>query len=248
MKEKNYEALAPFYDLLTENVDYDAVHRFYTGIFRAQNHTPKILLDLACGTGTLTFAFEKDGFDVIGTDCSEQMLSVAMEKKFENQSSALFLHQPAQELDLYGTVDTVVCNLDAVNHFPPEQIGEIFRRVSLFTEPNGLFVFDVNSRFKFETLLADRCYSSDADGVFCCWNSRYEKGKAVITMELFHRQKDKSYRRETQTVTEYFYSDEFLRNLLEKHGFDLVGICADYSFDPPKEDSQRIHYLARKRD
>ena len=248
MKQKSYHSLAPFYDTLTGNVDYSAIHSFYSSVFCTFGHSPKILLDLACGTGTLTFSFEKDGIEVIGADSSETMLSVAMEKKYELNSSALFLCQAAHRLDLYGTVDTTVCNLDAVNHFSPDTMDEAFRRVSLFTEPNGLFVFDVNSPYKFEKLLSDQCYSYDASGVFCCWNSTFDGKKAVITLDLFSEEADKSYRRETETVTEYFYSDEFLRSLLEKHGFDCLAVYADFSLSEPKEESQRIHYVARKRE
>lgn len=247
MKKASYEALASFYDTLTGNVDYDAVHGFYRDIFRQYRHTPHILLDLACGTGTLSFLFERDGAEVIGTDCSESMLAVATDKRFRQSSSVLFLHQAAHELDLYGTVDTVVCNLDAVNHFLPEQIGEVFRRVALFLEPNGLFVFDVNSLYKFERFLSDSCYSFDAENVFCCWNSTFDGKKANITLDLFSEE-NKLYARQTETVTEYFYSDELLRSLLTKNNMELLAVFSDYTLNEPTKQSERIHYLARKRD
>lgn len=247
-RSEDYASLAPFYDALTGNVDYVHVHRFYTELFQKYGHTPRILLDLACGTGTLSFAFEKDGIEVIGADSSEQMLSAAMEKKFENGSQVLFLHQPAQRLDLYGTVDVTVCNLDAVNHFAPVYLPEIFRRVSLFMEPDGLFLFDVNSQYKFEYLLNNRCYSYDTGDVFCSWSSRYDgKSQADIQLELFEYQGDGQYTRQTEHIREFFYSDETLTRLLDKNGFDLLERLADYTQTPPEETSQRIHYIARKR-
>ncbi len=247
-KAKEYRSLAPFYDRLTDNVDYDSVHRFYLWVFETYHPSPRILLDLACGTGTLSFAFEKDGIDVIGVDSSEQMLSVAMDKKYDSGSQVLFLKQEAQKLDLYGTVDVTVCNLDAVNHFPPKVLPEIIRRISLFTEPGGLFVFDVNSRYKFEQLLNDCCYSYDDGDVFCSWSGRYDgRKKAEICLDIFERTQDGTYTRETQQIDEFYYDDKYLCRLLDENGFDLLSCLSDYTDKPPEETSQRIHYLARKR-
>ena len=184
---REYSSLANYYDTLTGNVDYNSIHGFYTEIFKKLEHKPKILLDLACGTGTLSFKFEKDGFEVIGTDSSEDMLSVAMDKKYELSSNVLFLNQKASELDLYGTVDTVICNLDAVNHFAPKDIHEIIRRVSLFLEPNGIFVFDVNTLYKFENMLNNNCYSYDDDEIFCSWSSVFSDNKAKIHLDIFEK-------------------------------------------------------------
>lgn len=249
MHTSEYSSLAPFYDTLTGNVDYHQIHGFYTRLFQQYGHTPRLLLDLACGTGTLSFAFEQDGIDVIGVDSSEQMLSVAMEKKWDKDSQALFLLQPAHRLDLYGTVDVTLCNLDAINHFSPKHLPEIFRRVALFTEPGGLFFFDVNSRYKFEHLLNDCCYSYDTDDVFCSWSSRYDEkeGRADIQLDLFEREDDGRYSRQSESIREYYYDDITLTGLLEENGFVLLDRLADFTHSPPVETSQRIHYLARKR-
>lgn len=243
-----YSSLANHYDTLTGNVDYEHIHRFYNEIFEKLSHSPKILLDLACGTGSLSFLFEKDGIDVIGTDSSEDMLFVAMDKKYELASNVLFLNQKASKLDLYGTVDTAVCNLDAVNHFPPQEIDEIIRRVALFLEPNGIFVFDVNSQYKFENLLNGNCYSYDENDVFCSWTSTFENKKAQIHLDIFEKISDNTYSRSEQSIDEYYYSDEELMQMLDNHGLDILFKTADFTLLPPDDKSQRIHYIVRKRE
>ena len=242
----NYSAIASFYDILTDNVDYGKVHRFYSQVFEEFGHHPHILLDLACGTGRLCFAFERDGIDVIGVDCSEYMLDVAYEGKIERGSNALFLQQPAHKLDLYGTVDTVVCNLDSVNHFAPKNIQKVFERVALFAESGSLFVFDVNSKYKFENLLNDACYCSDCGDMFCVWTSTFDGKKADIRMDVFERAGE-LYKRREDSVVEYYYSDEYISDLLNRCGFDLLGKYADFCPTPPSQNSQRIHYIAKRR-
>lgn len=243
-----YSSLADHYDTLTGNVDYDDIHGFYKKIFEKLNHKPEILLDLACGTGSLSFLFEKDGIEVIGTDSSEDMLSIAMDKKYDLSSNVLFLNQKASELDLYGTVDTVICNLDAMNHFSPQDIDEVIRRVSLFLEPDGIFVFDVNSLYKFENMLNGNCYSYDENNVFCSWTSTFTDKKAKIHLDIFEKISDNTYNRSEQNIEEYYYSDAELTEKLIKYGLELVFNTADFTLSPPEEKSQRIHYIVRKRD
>ena len=176
------------------------------------------------------------------------MLFVAMDKKYELASNVLFLNQKASELDLYGTVDTAVCNLDAVNHFPPQEIDEIIRRAALFLEPNGIFVFDVNSQYKFENLLNGNCYSYDENDVFCSWTSTFENKKAQIHLDIFEKISDNTYSRSEQSIDEYYYSDEELMQMLDNHGLDILFKTADFTLLPPDDKSQRIHYIVRKRE
>lgn len=243
-----YSSLADCYDTLTGNVDYEEIHLFYNEIFSRLTHKPKILLDLACGTGSLSFLFEKDGIEVIGTDSSDDMLSVAMNKKYDLSSNVLFLNQKASELDLYGTVDTVICNLDAVNHFAPKDIEKVIKRVSLFLEPNGVFVFDVNTLYKFENMLKSNCYSYDDDDVFCSWTSTFFDKKAKIHLDIFEKMSDNTYVRSEQCIEEYYYSDEEIIKLLKKYSLDVLLKTADFTHFPPEEKSQRIHYIVRKRE
>ena len=151
-----------------------------------------------------------------------------------------------QELDLYGTVDAVVCNLDAVNHIPPETLPAVFDRVSLFLAPGGLFVFDVDSEYKFSRILGNETFVYDLPAVYCVWQNAYRAGRLQIHLDLFSPVGGK-YRRETEDFCEYYHSDDFLCRQLSASGLELLGRFADYALEPVGKTTQRIHYVAQKR-
>ena len=141
----SYEAFASYYDGLMQNVDYEKRAEYFCSLAERVGHTPGLALDLACGTGSLTLALARRGWDIYGVDASPAMLSVAQEKAAQEGVSLLFLCQPMQKLDLYGTVNTVICTLDSLNHLTEEEeLAETFRRVSLFLEPGaGSFLIPI---------------------------------------------------------------------------------------------------------
>ena len=137
-----YGDFAYYYDMLTENVDYEKRCEYITDLLAENGAGKGILLDLACGTGTMSFLLAEKGYDVIGVDASEDMLSVAQEKKMESGSDIMFLCQRMEELDLFGTINAAVCTLDSINHITDEEtVKKVISKVSLFMEDKGLFVF-----------------------------------------------------------------------------------------------------------
>ena len=123
----SYGIFSSVYDILTENVEYERIAEKICSLLTRNGINGGLLLDLGCGTGTLSFLLEKKGYDVIGVDPSEDMLAVANEKKYDENSQAIFLCQSGEELDLYGTIDCAVSVLDTVNHIPAiEKIRETF--------------------------------------------------------------------------------------------------------------------------
>ena len=141
-----YDALAPWYDELTRDVDYGRFADFYEALFRADGGEFRLLLDLCCGTGTLALLMASRGYDMIAADASEEMLMSAREKAYASGGPApLFICQRAGELDLYGTVDAAYSSLDSLSYVPFEELRECFRRLRLFIRPGGLFVFDLRT-------------------------------------------------------------------------------------------------------
>ena len=141
-----YGPLASVYDKFTSDIDYESFADFYESVFSERQKTVKTLLDVGCGTGTLTAIMAQRGYELVAADASSDMLCIAQEKFSElpDVIPPLFLCQSMTELDLYGTVDAAVSCLDAVNYLPPEDLPEFFRLLNLFVEPGGLFVFDIN--------------------------------------------------------------------------------------------------------
>lgn len=255
-----YGIFARYYDALTANIDYTARARYFDELLRRywaprfehpelEMPQPKLVLDLACGTGSLSFALQDLGYEVIGADASSEMLSLAVSKSYELDTAErpVFLNQEMDKLDLYGTVDATVCALDSVNHVESEDmLLASFKKVSLFTNPGGLFIFDANTLHKHRDVLACNTFIYDLPQVFCAWQNMYdESGHRVdITLDFFEKL-DSAYKRSTESFSEYFYSEKRLVELLEKSGFEHLATLVDNSLDSDAE-AQRLVYVAKK--
>lgn len=261
----SYNTFAGFYDELTDNISYPARAAYFDSVIRRFCPQASILLDLACGTGSLSIELARLGYDVVGTDASEQMLSEAMQKKaqvlygedFEREEPSdpqveklLFLCQTMQELDMYGTIDAAVCALDSINHITdPAVVQKVFDRVSLFLNPGAVFVFDVNSIYKHREVLGNNVYVFDREDVYCVWQNSCQEDGALVQMDLDFFEYDEEsdrYTRTSESFCERAYSDEQIRAFLQKSGLKLLATYAEDSFDPVQEDTQRIIYVAQK--
>ncbi len=244
-----YGDFAYVYDILTENVNYEERCEYICNLLALGGVSKGILLDLACGTGTLSFMLQDRGYDVIGVDGSEDMLSVAMEKKMESgNQDIIFLHQNMESLNLFGTINAAVCTLDSINHVTdPEKVKEIFRRVSLFMEDGGIFLFDVNTPYKHKEILADNTFIYDMDEVFCHWqNSTDENMLTNVSLDIFAMEEDGRYIRIEESFCERGYSLEDIRKWLEACRFEVVDTYAEMTQDKVKPDTQRAVFVAKK--
>ena len=186
----SYNVFARYYDALTANVDYEMMADYLCALLEREGHKAGLTLDLACGTGNLTLQLAKKGIDIYGIDASMDMLSVAQEKAAEAGCSILFLCQKMQSLDLYGTVNTVFCSLDSINHLVTEQdVKQAFQRVSLFLETDGYFVFDLNTLYKHRCVLGENAYVYDLTDVFCAWQNHFEEatGRVLVSLVFFEK-------------------------------------------------------------
>ena len=243
-----YEDLAPYYDILTRDVDYCAFADYYEAVFKRYGISPKLVLDLACGTGALTWEMARRGYEMIGVDISSAMLAEARHKadSVEFGIMPVFVNQSLEMLDLYGTVEAAVCCLDGMNYIPEESIGEVFKRINLFIEPGGVFVFDINSPYKLKNMDGD-IFIDETDDVFCVWRSDYSEADncCFYGMDVFTRCGEDRWERMFEEHVEYIYEPEKLKELLEEHGFCDVCIFGEMSFEKPPEDEQRIFIAAR---
>ncbi|MBO5252734.1 MAG: class I SAM-dependent methyltransferase [Clostridia bacterium] len=237
-----YDVFARYYDALTANVDYAGRAAYLAALLKNLGHEPGLTLDLACGTGSLTLELHKLGFDVYGVDGSVSMLSEAKDKAYDMDADVLFLYQKMQSLDLYGTVDTVFCSLDSINHLPgAEQVLETFKRVAFFMNDDSWFVFDVNTPYKHEHVLGSNTFVYDLADIYCVWQNTYDPqdGSVAISLDFFEKQ-GKTYTRSSERFSEQVYSPEEITEMLRKAGFDDVRIYGDMSFEAPKETEQRL--------
>lgn len=221
---------------------------FFVALFAREEIEPKIILDLACGTGSLTRLLAQRGYDMIGVDASPEMLMQAMQNTFDCEPRPLFLNQRMEQLDLYGTVDVCLCCLDSINYVTePSVLQQAFERVHLFLEPKtGLFVFDINTPEKFARIDGNSYVREDED-VFCVWQAAVENGLCAYQFDIFELDGD-TWTRAQETHEERVYSIGEVTVMLEKAGFSEIKVYGDQDFSPARGGEDRVYITARKRD
>ena len=237
-----YGPLASWYDQLTGDVPYQAFAAYYEAEFARKGGEFRLLLDLCCGTGTLTAIMAARGYEMIAVDASEDMLMEAREKAASLPTPPLFLLQSAEELDLYGTVDAAFCSLDAMNYLPRELLPEVFRRLHLFVRPGGLLIFDVHTS-EWMRALDGQVFVDENDDVLCLWRADYDEEEDAIVygMDLFTR-RGRLWERSEEEHVEYIHSCELLRELLEAAGFTDIQL----KLDGPQSDNGRLYVVATR--
>ncbi|MBR0162324.1 MAG: class I SAM-dependent methyltransferase [Oscillospiraceae bacterium] len=224
----SYESLAPFYDRLTCDVDYIGFADRYETAFLSDGGPFHLLLDLCCGTGSMSLEMSRRGYELIAVDASEDMLMEAREKCASLPVPPLFLQQDAAKLDLYGTVDAAFCSLEGINYLAPAQLTEMISRLRNFIRPHGLFLFDIRSPEYLKHIDGSTSIDEDED-VFCVWRADFdpEENALIYGMDLFSR-KGKLWTRSREEHVEYAHSPAFLKSLFLQYGFeDFTVISAD---------------------
>ena len=237
-----YGPLAFWYDRLTLDIPYEAFVDFYEKEFSADGGEFKVLLDLCCGTGTLTWLLAERGYEMIAADASPDMLMQAASKAAEVSVPPLFLCQDASALDLYGTVDAAVCSLDGMNYIPESELPEVFHRLHLFVRPGGLLIFDIKTPEWFRSV--DGSVSVDeTEDMLCLWRAEFDTEENAICyrMDIFSKS-GSLWRRDSEEHIEYAHSPERLAELLEIAGFENVRLCCDC----PQSDGGRLFITAKR--
>ncbi len=246
-----YGDFAYYYDLLTGNVDYESRCDYISSLLAENGVSKGILLDLACGTGTMSLLLSEKGYDVIGVDASEEMLSQAQEKKMEKGADIIFLCQKMEELDLFGTINAAVSTLDSLNHVTDEEaLREIFRRVSLFMEDGGIFLFDVNTPYKHKEVLGDNTFVYDMDEVYCVWqNTTDEELLTQVSLDIFEKDTEDEedvYFRYSEEFCERGYELGKIKGILEENKFEVMSVYEEMTKSPVGDKTERAVFVAKK--
>ena len=239
-----YGDFAEAYDALTFNVPYNDIADYYVRILGGITDG-KRLLDMGCGTGSLTVRLAERGFDAIGQDASPDMLTFAAAKS----DKITWVCQKMEETELGEQVDAIISTLDSVNHLPNrEAVERCFRRAAENLKSGGAFVFDVNTIRKHRETLGDNTFVYDVDGVYCVWTNTFDStdNGVDIELDLFFEEEDGSYSRGGESFREIAFSERELREMLAAAGFEIVNVWEYMTFDAPNENSDKLLIAARK--
>ena len=180
-----YTSFAYVYDTFMDNVPYGEWARHIREKLCEHGVTDGIVLDLGCGTGTMTERLAGYGYDMIGVDNSEEMLELAMEKKTESGYDILYLLQDMRGFELYGTVRAVVSVCDSVNYITePDELEDVFRLVNNYLDPKGIFLFDFNTVHKYRDVIGDSTIAEDRGVCSFIWDNRYYEKEQINEYDL----------------------------------------------------------------
>ena len=247
-----YEKFAQVYDLFMDNIDYEGWAEYVTDRLREYEITDGLVLELGCGTGTMTGLLAGKGYDMIGVDNSEEMLAEAMEKRVESGQDILYLLQDMQEFELYGTVRAAVSVCDSVNYITePEELKEVFRLVNNYLDPEGVFIFDFNTVYKYKEVMGDTVIAEDRGECSFIWDNYYYDEEKIneYDLTLFIREEGKEknlYRKYQETHYQRGYTLDEMKELIQSSGLIFETAYDAFTHEAPTEKSERIYIIARE--
>jgi SAM-dependent methyltransferase len=244
-----YGDFAHVYDMFMDNVDYEVWSAYLTEQLKRGGVQDGLVLELGCGTGTMTELLAQAGYDMIGVDNSEEMLAEAMEKRMESGHDILYLLQDMQEFELYGTVRAVVSVCDSLNYITEEEdLEEVFRLVNNYLDPGGLFLFDMNTVYKYQEILGDSTIAENREDGSFIWENSFdpESGINVYELALFLPREDGLYEKSEEVHYQRAYSVEKICELLKKAGLNVVDLYDAYTWKPVSETTERVFIVAQE--
>lgn len=250
-----YTSFAAVYDTFMDNVPYEEWGEYLHGLLAENGIEGGLVLDLGCGTGTMTEYLANLGYDMIGVDNSEDMLDIALEKKEKSGHDILYLCQDMREFELYGTVRSIISICDSLNYITePEELQQVFRLADNYLDSDGVFIFDFNTEYKYRKVLGDCTIAESRDECSFIWDNYYYEEEQINEYELslFVRDEESSqsgqdiYRRYQETHFQRGYTLEEMKELLEAAGMRFLAAYDAFTKDVPKEESERIYIIAGK--
>lgn len=246
-----YTSFARVYDTFMDNVPYKEWADYLGKILKEYGIDDGLVLDLGCGTGSMTEMLASSGYDMIGVDNAEEMLEIAMEKKVESGHDILYLLQDMREFELYGTVRAVISACDSVNYITDdEDLTEVFRLVNNYLDPEGLFVFDFNTEYKYREILGEQTIAEDREECSFIWDNYYDEDERINEYELtlFVRDEEQPqlYRKYQEEHFQRAYTLEQIGHMLTEAGLEYVTAYDDYTKESPHDRSERICVVARE--
>jgi len=241
-----YDDFAYIYDELIEDVDYEKWNSYIKDIFKRFGKSPKHVLEMACGTGNLSYYLAKEGYHLVCFDMSDDMLAVAYNKlsQFKN---VMLLNQNMTDFNIHRKFDAIISILDSINYITDEkELLSTFKNVRGHLDEDGIFIFDINSEYKLREIIGNNTFVEDRDDVFYTWQNYFDEEKRIAEFYLtFFVKKDNGYYiRFDEDHFEKAYKAEEVIEALKMAGFSRINAFDCFTFNEPHEKSQRINFVA----
>lgn len=246
-----YTSFASVYDTFMDNIPYEEWAEYLIGLLKEYGVHDGLIADLGCGTGSMTELLATAGYDMIGIDNSEEMLDIAMDKRVKSGNDILYLLQDMRAFELYGTVKAVISICDSINYIQDESdLKEVFRLVNNYLDPQGIFVFDFNTVYKYREVMGNQTIAEDREECSFIWDNYYyeEEGINEYELSLFIKEADsKLYHKYQETHFQKAYELETIQKLLQESGLEYITAYDAFTKNAPTDQSERIYVVAREK-
>lgn len=245
----SYSELANCYDIFMDNIPYDEWLTYILEKFEKYNVPKELVLDLGCGTGTLTEMLADCGYDMIGVDSSEEMLQQAIEKRDESGHEILYLLQDMREFELYGTVRAIVSICDSINYLlEDEDVLETFRLVNNYLDPDGIFIFDFNTVYKYKEIIGDTTIAENRENYSFIWDNYFHEDEHINEYELTIFSKEgELYKKTNETHYQRGYTVDEMVEFIKAAGMEVLEVTDAETNEMVTETSERVHIIAKEK-
>lgn len=245
----SYQSFAQVYDMFMDNIDYDSWSTYLIGLLREYGICDGLVLELGCGTGSMTERLARAGYDMIGSDLSSDMLEIAMEKKEASGLNILYLLQDMREFELYGTVRAIVSVCDSINYILEEKdLLQVFRLVNNYLDPGGMFIFDLNTTKKYRDM-GETTIAENRDEASFIWENYFDEEEKIneYDLTLFIRdEEDGRFDRFEEFHEQRAYSLTEIGDLIRESGMELIAMYDAFTHEPATENCERVYVIARE--
>ena len=245
-----YTEFAKVYDLFMDNIPYEEWGAYLKGLLHENGVDDGLVLELGCGTGTMTEILAEAGYDMIGVDQSEEMLEEAARKREESGHEILYLCQDMREFELYGTVRAIVCVCDSMNYILEEEevLGILTSAARNYLDYGGLFIFDLNTEYKYKEILGEQTIAENREESSFIWENYFDEGEMVneYDLTLFIRDEDGRYSKYEETHYQKAFEISEVLKAVKEAGMELVAVYDAFTREPVKETSDRVYFIVRE--